>query len=299
MKDFLYLVQGTDSLVKNYFFLRNRKSSDLLASTYNKPLEGTFFFKNTTWAEGRNLLLEKALDLEKEYDYYIFVDDDISFHKGDFDLFEEELAKLKPAVAVPVFLPKTTHTVIGVGVSFYSKFFMPFKNYQVCHHADGQFMAFHKDVINDRLLMPLQNQFDHISWWFTSSTQQLLAHNLYQDHFLQFNNVSITNDSHRDYAKNEYKDEQQRWFQEQFKVPLKDPRKFAVNLISLEGIKYAIKHYRLRDFGKTLGNFLNTIFRTIRYRKKNHHHLSTKKLKKILSETSELFRQHQEDKSVV
>ena len=298
MKKFLYLVQGTDSLVKDYFFLKKRKSSDLLASTYNQPLEGAFHFEGTTWAEGRNLLLKKAMDLEKEYDYYIFLDDDIRFHRGGYDVFEEQLTRLNPAVAVPVFLPKTTHSVIGFGVSFYNKLFMPFRNYQICHLADGQFLAFHKDVIKDRLLMPLQNQFDSISWWFTSSTQQLLVHNLYQEHFLQFNNVSITNESHREYTKNEYKDQQMHWFQQQFSVPLKDPRTHAVNLMSLQGLKYFFQHYQINDLGKTVVNFFGTILETLRYKKRNHHKLSPEKVESILNIKSDLLKQYEAGKRI-
>lgn len=292
MKQFLYLVQGSDHLIKNYFHLKESKTADLLLLTYNKPLKGAFYLPDSTWAEGRNFLLERALELDTEYDYYIFLDDDISFHKGSYELFEEQLIELNPAVAVPVFLPKTTHSVLGLGVSYYHTLFFPLKKYQVCNIADGQFMAFHKDVIKDRILMPLQNQFDEISWWFTSSTQQLLLHNFYDSHTLQMNNVSIRNGLHREYTNKDYEEYQMEWFRDQFNVPLKDPRKWAANLLSLEGGRYFFKNYRLTDLAKVTGNFLSVIIKTLRYKKKEDHRLSEKEIKQKLKPDSVLFKQY-------
>src|SRR6056297_586593 len=204
-KKFLYLVHGDNKLIRNYDFLADRPGAGLIQSTYNAPAEGAHYFPGSTWAEGRNGLLEKALELEESYEYYIFMDDDIEFHDGGFDELEAQLTRLKPAVAVPVFVPKTTRTVLGVGISYHRKLYLPLTSYQVCQFADGQFMAFHRDVLLDNILMPLQNQFDEISWWYTSSTQQILMHTLYPETTIQLNNVAVTNESHREYTKNSFK----------------------------------------------------------------------------------------------
>ncbi|WP_340106370.1 hypothetical protein [Rhodohalobacter sp. 8-1] len=292
MKKFLYLVHGADYLVKNYTFLGERRAADVLLSTYNKPGKGAYFFPDSTWAEGRNQLLEKALELNEEYEYYIFLDDDISFHKGSYERFEDSLNELNPAVAVPVFIPKTTHSVLGFGISFHHKFFFPLKRYQVCHLADGQFMAFHKDVIKDRILMPLQNQFDEISWWFTSSAQQLLMHNFYGDHTLQMNDVIINNESHREYTKNDYKEQRAEWFQSQFSVPVENPRPWAVNLMSLQGIKYFFLNYRIRDLCKVARQFFNSVAGTFRYKKAESYRLMKEEVLQKLKPDSVLFKQY-------
>ncbi len=78
MKNFLYLVQGQSELVKNYLHLADRDSADAVFLTYDKPIEEALYFPNSTWAQGRNKMLEIALTKE-DYLYYIFCDDDITW----------------------------------------------------------------------------------------------------------------------------------------------------------------------------------------------------------------------------
>jgi hypothetical protein len=290
-KKFLYLVHGNDKLIRNYDFLADRPDADLVQSTYNAPADGAHYFPGSTWAEGRNGLLEKALELENSYEYYIFMDDDIEFHKGGYDELEEQLIRLKPAVAVPVFVPKTTRTVLGLGISYHRRPFIPLSSYQVCKFADGQFMAFHEDVIRDRVLMPLQNQFDEISWWYTSSNQQILMHNLYPNSTLQLNNVAITNESHREYTKNSFDKKQEAWLKEQFIGPVINPREYAANLLSVEGIRYAYSKFGLKRLSVVIKVFIETVIGTIRYKSKERHLLDRRELKKIFRKGSEIYRQ--------
>ena len=289
---FLYLVHGADTLIRNYDHLKDRPDADLIQSTYNAPAEGAHYFPGSTWAEGRNGLLKKALELEESYEYYIFMDDDIEFFKGGFDEFEEQLARLKPAVAVPVFVPKTARTVLGLGISFYRAAFYPLTSYQVCKFADGQFMAFHKDVLADRLLMPLINRFDEISWWYTSSTQQILMHTLYPKNTLQLNNVAITNEAHRDYTKNSYKEKQKEWLSEQFAIAVENPREQATNLLSVEGVRYGFSKFGFRGFLSVLQVFLSTVKGTLLYKKKKSHRLREKRIKEIFREGSEMYNRY-------
>ena len=64
-----------------------------------KPCKDSFHFPNSTWASGRNELYARACR-RLDYDYFIFLDDDLSF---DFDLkdFEKLLEKINPRRAVP------------------------------------------------------------------------------------------------------------------------------------------------------------------------------------------------------
>lgn len=291
MKKFLYLVHGADTLIHNYDHLNERPDADLIQSTYNAPVEGAHYFPGSTWAEGRNGLLEKALELKDRYEYYIFMDDDVEFKEGGFDELEAQLTRLQPAVAVPVFVPKTTRTVLSLGISYYKKLFFPLSSYQVCKFADGQFMAFHRDVLMDNILMPLQNQFDEISWWYTSSTQQILMHTFYPDTALQLNNVAITNESHREYIKNSYKREQEIWLEKQLSEPVRNPREHAANLLSLEGMRYAVTKFGLKGLPAVMKVFLSILSGTLMYKKKKSHRLEKDILRRKLRKGSELYNQ--------
>lgn len=290
-KKFLYLVHGDHKLIRNYDFLADRVDADLIQSTYNEPAEGAHYFPGSTWAEGRNGLLKKALDREETYEYYIFMDDDIEFHEGGFDELEEQLIRLKPAVAVPVFVPKTTRTVLGVGISYHRSPFIRLSSYQVCRFADGQFMAFHEDVIRDRILMPLQNKFDEISWWYTSSNQQILMHNLYPGSTLQLNNVAVTNESHRNYTRNSFKKKQEHWLNKQFNGSVSNPREHAANLFSVEGWRYAYSKFGLKGLPAVCRVFFDTVLGTLRYKRLESHQKDREDLKKIFTKDSDIYNQ--------
>jgi hypothetical protein len=115
----------------------SRKDIDVIFLAYDKPVENAIYFPNSTWGEGRNLLLEKTLASQKEYEYYIFLDDDVRFVKGDFERFENQLIKYGPTVAVPIFEKKTRNCVLGLHLSFFKPPKITFREYQVCKLADA------------------------------------------------------------------------------------------------------------------------------------------------------------------
>jgi len=142
MKAFIYLVQGEAKYIRNYLILKKRKDVDALLLTYDQQIDDALFLPYSTWGEGRNYLLRKALESNRQYQYYIFLDDDVKFIQGSYVLFEKQLLKYSPAIAVPVFVPKTIKTIMGIN-NLFNKRFIPSRTYQICRHADAQFMAFH------------------------------------------------------------------------------------------------------------------------------------------------------------
>lgn len=292
MESFLYLLHGAHDHIQKYNYLGEREHSDLLKSTWDQEIEGAYFFPKATWAEGRNGLYAKIKQIEKTYDYYIFIDDDVVFKLGDFSEFERQLSRLSPAVATPVFVPKSTCTVLGLGRSFNSNFFHKLWNYQVCTLADAQMMAFHKDVIADNILFPLKSKFDPVSWWFTSSTQQILMHTIYKENVLQINSVAVVNELHRKYPKQEYENEQTEWFRKQFKEDIFNPRPFAVNLLSAKGVRYALRKFGLSNLPDVIKIFLFTLFKTITYKKKKEYLIPEERIRNLLFEDSELYNQY-------
>lgn len=294
MKKLIYLIQGQAKFIKNYLLLKERKDIDVMLLTYDEQIHEAIYFPNSTWGQGRNLLLEKALARQEGYQYYIFLDDDVRFLRGGFSDFEAQLVKYKPAIAMPVFSPKTESRVLGIGVSFRHRYFVPISQVQLCKLGDAQFLALHKDVIADRLVVPLQTDFDDISWHATSSTQQLLMLNLYRKSILQFNNIVVVNDAHRQYPKNSFKEMQKEWFAQQFVKPIRDPRRLAINLLSLEGLRRLSKMPK-RAWLQSVIHFFRTLFGTMTYKDQEHYHIPEEKLVTMLRRESVLFNQYRHD----
>lgn len=206
----IYLIQGQAKLVKNYFNLSSRPNSDAIFLTYDEKIDGAIFFPKSTWSEGRNHMLLLAKE-KNDYLYYVFCDDDIGFIKGDWDIFENELFELLPAIGVPI-VQKTRHSVI------------PFLRYQTFYQNDEQLVAFHKDVISDQILFPYRSEFDKIHWWAACLIQQTLIQNFYHYVSIQFNRVRISNDCHvryfngKDPEDDSFKLDVSKWLRTQFRA---------------------------------------------------------------------------------
>ena len=184
---FIYLVQGQRELVSTFLHLADRPRADALFLTYDEPLEaeGAIFFPNSTWAEGRNRLLEEAR-LKGTYRYYIYSDDDVEFETGSWHDFEDRLLAHTPAIGVPV-VPKTRDTTVPLPVQ-------PFRL------NDEQVMGLHHDVVEDNLIVPYQTRFDNVHWWASCQIQQILIQTFYHPGALQFNGISVRNECAGRYA---------------------------------------------------------------------------------------------------
>ena len=267
MKNFIYLVQGQSVLVKNYLHLSDRDNSDAIFLTYDEKIEGALFLPNSTWAQGRNEMLKMALKIDN-YLYYIFCDDDIAFQKGSWVEFEKHLMKLKPAIAVPVFLSKTKRTPLRL------------LNYHSFLFNDEQMIAFHNDVIRDGIVLPYQNQFDDIHWWASCEIQQILIQNFYFSDSIQLNKIHISNQCQLRYpnpdtGRNMFEKHIRDWLTKQFIGSYKD-------------ISMSIKR-----------NLLIILWRTFSFSIRHHRHLrassysiSEKAIKNTLSNNSEILKQY-------
>ena len=210
MKPFIYLIQGQRKLIQSYSWLRANRKDDIICLTYDEPCDGAIFYPNSTWAQGRNRLLTEARK-QDEYLYYIFCDDDIEFKKGSWKKFEENLLKYRPGIAVPVF-QKTFFNVIKY----------PKLNCQAFFVNDEQLIAFHRDVVNDNLVLPYQLQYDQVNWSATCEIQEILIQNFYPFSSIQFNNIRVRNtckeryDAHHDNVKS-YRKLVMQWLDSEFR----------------------------------------------------------------------------------
>jgi hypothetical protein len=274
MKDFLYLIQGKAELMKNYLHLSDNPKADAIFLTYDQPIESvinqaveeSIFFPKSTWAEGRNKLLEMALT-KGEYLYYIFCDDDIKFIKGSWEIFEKQLLTYKPAIAVPI-NRKTIRSPSPLKGLKYQSFLI----------NDEQLMAFHQDVVKDFILLPYQNQFDSKYWWIACEIQEALIQKFYCSDAIQFNNIFISNDSGENYVRPQSESDYKildklidDWLSDQF-------------LSKYKRIPYSKKRY-IFILVRTFSYYFHRLFGTRKYS------ISVNNLKELLLTDSELYKQ--------
>lgn len=189
-KPFLYLVQGKGPLPVHYADLVSARS-DLIHLTWGEPIEGAIHFPGSSWTEGRNRLLQEALARPERPLYYILLDDDVVFEKGDWRLFEDELLKHRPAAATPYY-PLYPHGALDP---------LPGVEAQTCLWFDAMCTAFHRDVVEDGLLLPYYTGLDKLSWVYSQWFVIYLARILYPGRVLQLNRVWVANAKHEnDYS---------------------------------------------------------------------------------------------------
>lgn len=127
------------------------------------------FKPSTTWATGRNILVNTAMKRTTKYLYYIFMDDDIDLQMNSgrninpWRLFENFLVRVEPAVAAvddsfnPC-LPAIYRARKRLNCSISSNIeYIPAVRY------DAAFNAFHYEALPH--LLPYAAKYDNMSWW--------------------------------------------------------------------------------------------------------------------------------------
>jgi len=190
---FLYLIQGKAVNVRRYGFL-NSNHSRLLGLSYDAPEPGFEYFPKSSFASGRNFLLDRARQQLDDFDYFVFLDDDVEFCRGSFELMERNLERTRPPVGVPL-TEKTRRTALGVELAGRIR---PLLQHQRLHINDEQYLACSREVIVDGRLLPYLTDWDSQSWFVCCLIQEALIQHHYFGRALQFNNCEIRNDQHSD-----------------------------------------------------------------------------------------------------
>ena len=177
---FVYLVQGQASYIKDFFYLGERPNCRAIYLTYDKKIKNAIYYPESSWAEGRNKLLEYVHDNISHYEYIIFFDDDVSFYKGNISQFESEIWSYKPKIAVPI----VDRTI---------PYSLPLLRVQGFSFCDQQIMAVRKDVVEERKILPYDLTFDDDSWYMTCRIQLHIIQSIYQDESLQINSIFVRN----------------------------------------------------------------------------------------------------------
>ena len=189
-KIFIYLVQGKKENVQKFSFLQT-EISDLITLTFDYDFNNdinwlkNLYLPKSTWAEGRNLQLEYASNLNIDYLYYIFLDDDTKLIKGTFNQFEELLIKYEPAVGLPL-----------CDIVKNNLFFLSSKKVQHAIIMDQIFQAYHKIVVKEKIALPFVTKFDSLSWWYSCEINGYLIISNYLGSVIQFNDIEIINSNH-------------------------------------------------------------------------------------------------------
>jgi hypothetical protein len=195
---FLYLIQGKAENVVRYHHL-NSETSCLYGLTYDVERDGFDFLPKSSFAEGRNHLYGLATKRIHEFDYFIFIDDDVEFQSGSFCQMQQNLATYRPSVGVPL-TAKTRRSAIGVE---FGGRIIPFLTAQRFHINDEQYLALRRDVIQEGKILPYLTTWDTESWYVCCLIQEALIQHFYFQTARQFNNCEIRNDQHSgDYPHN-------------------------------------------------------------------------------------------------
>ena len=175
---------------------------------------------NTTWSNGRNILYNIAKKIQKNYLYFIFMDDDLRIHftslafeeryrnlgiHSPLQAFEDFLLKHEPAVGVPLYcrcysgLNKITRRP-KTSCCDKVKDLKPLPDYlPVSINFDAAFNAFHKDAIGH--ILPYRLDYEQRSWWESQKFVILASELVFRGQVLRFFPVMVLNEQHRAYPR--------------------------------------------------------------------------------------------------
>lgn len=184
----VYMVQTEGDPPPAFQPLLDMPDVTLLHLSFQKQVPGALYLPHSTWTEGRNALLAAARALNRDFDYYVFCDDDLEFERGSFAVFNAQLKATRPAIGVPLYD------------------FAPNRNDAIdCHTVyafDALMNAFHRDLITDEVILPYYAGLDAKSWWFSQFFVIHLASVNYPDHVLRLGQTCVRSALHRPYPRN-------------------------------------------------------------------------------------------------
>ena len=229
-KAIVYLVQAQSCLPKHFLsFIKfeSRTIRDVLVLSWGKEcldssrnLSGVFYVdgKNTSWSAGRNILYYLALKRNKNYLYFVFMDDDVEFFftsnvtqdigyskgtKYPLQAFENFLSSYEPAIGLcnycsrcGKFAPNGSYVpALCCSPPTAAGNLPPILPATIAF--DAAINAFHTDAIQH--LLPYRLDYEAISWWESQKYVILASDILFRGQVVRYTPVTAINNEHRDY----------------------------------------------------------------------------------------------------
>ena len=211
----LYLIQ-TESCLPSYLksaeIIGEARSChcDVLVLSYKQQCSETtlqhveYRFKpSLSWASGRNYLFETAQKRDSEYQYYIFMDDDLILRdkKGGnpWRGFEDFLRTVEPAVAAVDINKRHRLRRAHKG-----RRQLGCKKNIICDYIsvarfDAAFNAFHREAVD--YILPYSTRFDSLSWGFACLDVNMKIEITFAGQSVLHTRIDATNSQHRPYPR--------------------------------------------------------------------------------------------------
>lgn len=226
----VYLVQAESCLSEHFSsFLKldSRATRDVLVLSWGRQcldssrnLSSVVYVdgKNTSWGTGRNILYQLALKRNKNYLYFVFMDDDVEFSftsnmTQDFGYsrgtryplkaFENFLLGYEPAIGLCNYcsrcgklIPNGSY-VPGLCCSPRTAAGILPPILPATIAFDAAVNAFHTESIKH--LLPYRLDYEAISWWESQKYVILASDILFRGQVVRYTPVTAINNEHRDY----------------------------------------------------------------------------------------------------
>ena len=198
----LYLITTSAGFPEIYNSIKDRS---ILLSFKEQTNDTKIYLPNSTWTDARNKLREYAMNLKEKYDYYIFMDHDVTFkdfsQEDGFKKFEEQLALKKPKIATPN-LKSYNYYCLKTLLTDLNPHACDLSNIKTVIWYDALMNAFSKDVLFDNKIFPYDNKYDVTAWAISQYILIIKSYYYYNNEVILFNDINVVSNSSGTYPKN-------------------------------------------------------------------------------------------------
>lgn len=195
---FLYLIQCKSSEVIKQSELLDNINSIKLFLTWDYSHDDALFLPNSSWAEGRNLLIKEAKNLIQKnkllIKYITIIDGDAIPDSKNWLNYQEFLEHKNMLMCIPRMekskcFERHSDKILN-------------RKYQRALYIDEQVQSFRLDffdLVSDYLYT---KKFDDVCWWYSCEISQYTLRYVLKGEIIQYNDFSIRNDVHGNYPSN-------------------------------------------------------------------------------------------------
>lgn len=209
-KTALFLIQAKAGLPRIYRCLKNKPH--LLLSYRQETADTAIYAPDTTWTSGRNKLIEHVKANRLQYDWYVFLDEDVVFagmsQKAGFGMFLSILSVVDHPIVTAAkgdYNRRCNQERLdGIVPAAMCKKGVenPRWALQTVDWFDGLFNAFSREAFFNERLLPYEEKFDGQSWWASQFITILRANHIYRNRIVQCNKICVRNTQYSDYPRN-------------------------------------------------------------------------------------------------